>query len=807
MSNLTKTTEAIPEVVDMAPSPLDLSSIANPYEDPELAKVLGRRYKISEFVWDDADQPNGALLTIDIFEALLSIPNVADKLTQFRWMHSDMEIEVKLNTTPFHVGSVFVAHIPRTANQDSVVGSMFNLKTQTLAQISQLNAMVLTASSLNNAKFVVQRQAPILFDPVVNGENSAGCMGVLLVRVLNPLLLSSGETPAPVTATVFARFVNPHPVGYGYFPLSPEETVGFKPQSLQSEANVKANNSIVAPEASSIGPATVITGAVDSIAGALANFAGGASQFATLLGLSKPPNQTTPDFAIIDDFRDLNYAHGVSNAVKLAVHPSSSLGDPRVSYLKKHKFSEIISRPSLIQSYLITPETALSVPFALLPVHPSLCYYTETGGPGTGVYTPTHLGYVSQAFRYWRGSIKLRFQFITSQFVSARIRIAHWPGPSIPSDIEDYAGDVVSEIVDVRGETIRDITIPYINPVPYSRCEHYINTSPGSYQDFNEPDELTSFVSVSLVNKVQPATTATDIGIYMNVFMAAGEDFTFLGYINPEPRVLPGVTIVPQSLVQDFSKPFPSLVPHVTGGERGVVSPETFSTVENYLMKPSVTEVPVNGSMTGIPIQVRDYTYPDGFTSPSPYTDALEYFRRIFRWHRGGIRFKCFMLYTGTPTSTVASLGLFAQEKQTDLSPTPMFSAPSDIRFRSVVEAEVPWLYPTAMASNWYGPCPADDFVSNPPYSLISVPPQGLTTYDLIILRAVADDFCFGELLPVPFVNAPAPPPAKKIISSAPTPSSSPTEKVSSSVPTLDQSVGQPLTKAEILKRLGILKS
>lgn len=803
---LTTNAEAVPEIQTVIGTGRDLASMANPYPDPEMQKVLSRKYPIFNFTWSDSQGAGDLIAALDIMDLLVGIPNIADKLTQFKWLCSDVELEVKLNSTPFHIGSLMLGHLPR-AVVDLDPDALYALKTDSLTQLSQLHGMVLTAGSTNNVKYTVFREAPVMLDPINAQQAHMGALGVLVIRVLNPLILATAGSVNPVAGTVFASFKDPHPAGYGYFPLNPvPDPIVPHSKTVEAESKEKSFGSIVSDEATTLFKPLLANGDLSSVVSTLESGISAASQFLPLFGLSKPPNQTTPVPCFSDDYRDVNYIHGVSNMTKLAAFPTAGLGDSPISYVKKNKLSDVIQTPAYIFSSFMDKDTPLDSPFIKIPIHPSMCGVGNIA-PNQYQYYPTHLAYVSNNFRFWRGGMKVRLHFVTSQFVSVRVRLSHWPGSVIPSSIEAYAGDVVSEILDIRGETVKEILIPYIAPVPYLPCRGYIAPNDETFWGRIPAEELNSFFVLSLINSVQQPDFAGSAGVYVNVSMSAAEDFTFGGMIHPFIRTpaLDESPIVPHSLEEAHAKPYSALIPATHAGERGAVLPESFTTIEQMCMHLGVSQ-PFSQISALFP-SVTDFLLPVGTGDAVPYYDNLEFYRRIFRWHRGSVRFKVQLPAgdeTVSPINRYTSLALMPLEDQANFV-LPAHFACSDMNLRGLVEAELPWIYPVPIASNWVYACDIDVPSITPLYQLPLA--QGITNgpFDATVFRSAGDDFCFGHLLPPPFLNYTYTPGEKRKTPPRWLLSSEAKKKVPSapsSSPTLDQSVGTPLTKAQILERL-----
>lgn len=219
VTQLTSYADSAPALVDKAaiPGP-DITSIANPYERQDMDKVLKRSYKVAEFDWLttlDFAQNIGA---VEFPDALLEIENILDKLAQFKYLRSDVEVEIKINATQFHMGAVNVSYVSHGN------GNLTPVNTPS-KRLSLGTSMVMSISSVNSIKFVIPRTGPLFWDEVHlqdTGNLCHGSIGTIFLDCLTPVRLVGGDTSTNLTITVFASFVNPEVAGYGVSDVSAE---------------------------------------------------------------------------------------------------------------------------------------------------------------------------------------------------------------------------------------------------------------------------------------------------------------------------------------------------------------------------------------------------------------------------------------------------------------------------------------------------------------------------------------------------------------------------------------------------------
>jgi hypothetical protein len=78
---------------------------------------------------------------------------------------------------------------------------------------------------------------------------------------------------------------------------------------------------------------------------------------------------------------------------------------------------------------------------------------------GSYVYTPA--AFLARIYQKWRGSIKLRFIMVKTEFHRGRLAFAYAPNGGTPT--YDQTDPLLREVVDIRAGSIIEITIPFIS--------------------------------------------------------------------------------------------------------------------------------------------------------------------------------------------------------------------------------------------------------------------------------------------------------------------------------------------------------
>lgn len=730
-SALTSYAESAPSIgVVETSSDAKLDSISNPYEPQDMKKVLERSYLVDQTTWS-ATEIAGAPLMITMFpDTLLNIENIQDKLAQFEFLKSDVEVEVKVNATPFHIGSLnlsWLSHASADAGLDS-------------NQRLNMNSTVMSVSSVNSVKIQIPRTGPNLWDRVHYQSDplalTKGSIGTLWIDVLDPLRTLSGEVPSPLRITIFANFKNPRVAGYGVSDVSPLNLKRkAKRLALQGENRKKSLEegkkksekgliSGIAEAAGSMAPLMAASPLAEFAPIAMA--AGAFAPFLASLGLCKPNDVSATVKQVVKPYEDMPYCHGLNYGTKMSARPEAQLADTDMSFLKRNKIHDLVKRPCHILQTTLNGSTATGTPFLHFPVTPGLSKWNGT------LFTPTWMSLLAKFFTKWRGSLKFMLRFVTSQYTTARVRIMHLPNDNIPVDVEGFSGDIPNTVVDVRGNTDYCFSVPYLSNKPYLPV-------PG----FHGPQQTTdvgfavtfptTFLSVSLVNPVNIPDPTGDSTIYMHLYVGAGDDFQLgelVGWSNrqdatpgpplkKEPRKIKEEGVIKKkSLEEIFSKPFRPLIPATGSAEVGLVLPEKVTTIEEILKRPR----PDMGSAT--------YTSLPFYASPGLYNEnsTMSQLLWVFQFYRGGLRYK---IMRETPAICRKWFGTSgAGENSSEIIVAAGALAPFDI--------ECPW-DSDSFVRPLVTSCPQDG--ENVAWSRVALP---ASTAKALIYISVAEDFQLG---------------------------------------------------------------
>lgn len=553
--------------------------IANPFPVDQPLELLQRTYQIANITWT----PVYTGSTYYFPGAFFSNVTLNQVLSRFAWFRANVHIEIKMQSTPFHQGSLVVGWLPCPGT------ATFN----TLQQISGYDCTVLSASVQDTCSYDIPYLNPIDWIPGTIGSPLDASIAGIFIKQLNPLTATSANVPLSVPVMIFASFKDIQVTGYR------SQMKTGSPFKKNNEAHAKQQQGLDAKTIVSAGSQLLrqvpVLGQIYSpIADAINNFAG---------DLAKPVSTEANCNMLTPYYNDVNQAAGLTNATTLSLYPNPVLKQaPNMFGMETSHISVsgLAQRPLLYDTAIFNG-TDVVWEAAVQP--------DTLGGTVTG---RDYLASMAAIHRYWRGSVKYLVHFCMPAFYSCRVRFSiDYMGGGAP---QDY-GDLMTRLVDVKGDTWEEITVPYLQRTTWS--DRTMNAF---------PPFLKIFQFTPIVGSSDPTTPI----MYVNIWRAGGEDIQFSGlldtdtitpYAAPSARTKSGVPTSQMHVGSRFKKAFPGINKGETlSVEKSLTMSEVTGTVADVLKRHQL--VPSNAG-----------TLPHNMT---PVTSPFAYLTRFFMFWRGG---------------------------------------------------------------------------------------------------------------------------------------------------------------------------
>lgn len=693
---LTEFVEAENEVhQDMPLSVSDLHrTISNPYPTQTPINILSRNYRVATIPWG----PGFTTQTLDFPKLLTDQLTIKDALSSFQYFRADVKLEFRINSTPFHVGALMISWLP-----------YYRGSTPTVFSASGNHPVVISASVQQAATITIPYVNPLSF--VRWRSTFANSIARVFIHELVPITATTDTLPDTIPIQVFASFHNPEVAGY-----IPNDTTlpNVQAQTTKSrlatpkdkEAESKSKFAIVTT-------ASKISNAVTPILSDLGPFGAGLAGIANaifppngkLFGIfDKPTSVGTSQSFKFDFGRDFAHGSGLDETHSLSLYPSPKLAQATDIMGGEQSFMPVatIAAVPMLHSIFQFSDLATQTSFVVDP------YFLSNSA-----FQPDYLMYTAAPFQFWRGSIKYLFHFVTSAFTTGRFRISVNYVPWT-SDVT-VTGDVISRIVDVKGDTMAELNVPYLWDTHWRQ----VGVSYGGFPRL-VVEAITDIIGQSL---------DTDPNVTLLTWRSGGEDIEFqqLGpaqFLNPSEE-LPNVQ-AQTSIRARFTQPFESVVAGATlAQEKGFTATEVVNLLSDCLKRYSTQNV-----FNSLPA-------PTALNKLEPYF----YFSQMFYHWRGSRRVKQYVQNTSDAFIAIAGMQTTAGGSNSSVGITTTHPGQMPL-----LEYEVPWfstvpwfpVSPSASALDDITTTLPRDFVNN---TSINVP---FTTMAFYV--SAGDDFSFGFL-------------------------------------------------------------
>lgn len=640
--NITKVLDE--EVVQVASaSVLRIENQINPFPDQTPTQVLTRQYKLL----DMTITPTPFNVAIDICELLRSQVAVTGALTTFDYIRFGIEIQVKINGTPYHQGCMGLCY--ENDSPGTTVSAWWN---------SAFNPIYLDYSTTDTATIVGHWTSQQYY---YSADNVWSPHGKLKVNSIVPIDNTGGGSTT-IRATIYARLIDVRVAGFKNPPVfrtQSASTASFPEQVRKTKENTLA------------GP---ISAALDGLLEPVNAVVGVADSIGKLFGvMDKPTLLSQPYKSMFDPGMELSAGTGSSITNQLSLYPGEAL-KMRVMSEGTHNSDMSVVELAMIPMIHDTYSFTAIASSRDIGVHPAFLGSYNYNALTTTIY-PDFLMMVAATHRYWRGSIKYLMKFFTNAFTTARMRISYiW---AYNETALETGGNFPSQIVEIKGSTQVELNIPYLYYVTYREYLPSLN-----YQ-------LSPKITVECISL--PSTgQGSDPHIDMVVWRAAGEDFQVSAPVSAQYSNGQVTSFVAQTAPWAlFRKKFPGIVePQNLAIEKGYCTSERTGKISEICKRFANTDFP----LVDMDLMLMSYPYDFLDDTPDKATGLLTFwvYTSIFKYKRGGsriynVRTRTTADATDTPlwASPTAAAGLFD------------FSSGAVFNFRTlnpVFQYEIPWL-------------------------------------------------------------------------------------------------------------------
>jgi hypothetical protein len=544
--------------------------------DASLDEFFARPIKIASFDW----LIGGSALhqSFNPWSLYFQNPRVINRLANYKLMRSKLHVKITISGTQFHYGRALLSYNPFPIYDDYTVDRVA-LDTDLIAATQRPHILLDPSTSQGGDMVLPFFYYKNVWDITTSDWRE---MGEMLLVQMNELKHANGGTD-PITVNVFA--------------WAEEAKFAIPTNLLPDTFVVQAQGS---DEYS--GPVSRVAGIVASAAGKLTSVpplaafarateigAAGVGALATLFGYSRPvdiqhsqfrPN-TKSSFAVTNKCDDV---------MKLTVDEKQELSiDPRTAGLgdvDELGINYIASKQSYFTQFAWPVGGATESLLYNQVVEPGIWRYQ-----GSEIHFPA-CSFASQPFKYWRGSMKYRFQVVCSSFHKGRIKIVYDPSNTGHSTGTEY-NTAYTTVVDISDTTDFEITVGWgqalsyrqILPIASLATNNFFATTPLSYSS-STATYGNGTIAVYVVNELTVPNSLVNNDVAINVWVSAGDDFEVaqpngermsrLRLTDPSNLVQPqGFEVEPQGMDEALDSKPTSSAPINTNGALTQLSDQT----------------------------------------------------------------------------------------------------------------------------------------------------------------------------------------------------------------------------------------
>lgn len=504
--------------------------------DSDLGDFLGRPAKVLETQWAVGQPMFERFNPWDLF---LANTRVKEKTSYYELLRMNLHAKFVISGTGFHYGRAIVSYNPYLYDEVTVERNFLD---QDIIGASQKPHIFLNPTNNSGG----QIDMPFFYhDNYISlTSNDSTMMGELVVKSFGNLKhANGGDDPVTVTVFVWASDVT-LTVPTSLNALSARD---YSPQSgSMNAAGDEYGKGIISKPASAIAHAAGALTSLPSIAPyarATEMMAKGVGQMASNFGYSRPPVVTDMVLQKPSPTGNLSNTDAADAINKLSLDSKQELTiDSRTVGLDGQDQMGIVDfacRESYLTNFSMTSTQAPNSILWNCRVGPSL--YDSVSAESSELHA-TPMCYLAQAFKYWQGSIKFRFQAVKSNFHKGRI-LLRWDPNSHGSNVE--YNTVYSRVVDLAEEDDFEVVIGWGQSVPWLKTNAMYPGTNNIHSTSRLPTNFSGIwngvLEVDVVNSLVAPASDTDISF--NVYVSCVPDIKFA---SPNPSTLQLYSLFPE---------------------------------------------------------------------------------------------------------------------------------------------------------------------------------------------------------------------------------------------------------------------
>lgn len=621
-------------------------------------------------------------LSFNIWDLFLADPVVRAKIRNFAFLRTDLKVRIAVSGTPFHYGRLLVAYEPFPSMNPylSSFGPTFRqerlrylsqapgAKTMDVRENTPLEMSIPYVSPLPVGR--LYNDSTLVLTAAENFDDFTG-LGSLYISTLNQI--------KGVNATVTNVFLYVYVMAEN---ISLHGTTGSVGQ-ITSEADEREKGPVHRISSSALKISRVLEQIpmINPFAKASSIALSAVSGISALFGWSYPTLIGKPERYRPEPFQNGAQTIGIDTGKRITLDPKQELHvDPRICAVDEDELAiaSIAGREGLLDTFTWAPgDTSLTDIIWQVAVTPRANKsYTNT----TEYIVPTPLSFASMPFKYWRGTMKFRFEIVASNFHRGKIMFAYEP------NIRQFGlisaalnvNKQYCKVVDIQETQSIEFEVDWNFPRPF--CKNLPLAAIGSTTG-SQFANTASFAECA--NGILFVTPFTEIqspdgsAIEINVFVS-GSNFVFNRLTD---EFLPdAVNPISESDDSDFNRGFSTKGLNENLSELNDISAHYFGEAPlsfRALLKRFVTSYDLTGDFTSDGVDALKISLPIYPTTPVSANNAGEsgknlyfYLKHAFLAMRGGLRRRLFLEHNSQKNEDFLVFASLNNDTSTTVTPS-----------------------------------------------------------------------------------------------------------------------------------------
>lgn len=488
-------------------------------------------------------------LELDPWALFFNTPDVLDKTKYFHMWHGNLKLRIVVNGNPFLYGRSVIGYIPLYTTNDAAARAMINFPNNSHPKVSYLS-QTLSEWIDPSTTHTIEMELPFLHPKnwarfyneatTVDGDD-IDHMGKIFIESIVDLVNASSGTSDTVTVSIFGYFDNLEMAVPSALPAAwilegkQRRRANIQTGEIKEAQEGKLVVSTVASNIAEAAGYLTKVPVIGPFAMATEIGATAVSSIAKIFGFSSPLQLADEMPISIKPYSNMAFTTVANTATKISVDPLNEVTiDPRVT--------GGCSDDDLIISQIAEREGFLTnVPWdaSVTPVsnRATLCrigvtphIYAVDHNLVQQCREPLPCSFAVMPFKYWRGSMKYRFEVVASQYHRGKVVIFYEPSLNAQTVLDattnlDFAKHktIVVDLEELNG---LEVVVPWATSRPFAKVGSIPGTTTVPYNYFPAypldpavlitalPDETNGFLEVRVLNQLTSvADPATDISI------------------------------------------------------------------------------------------------------------------------------------------------------------------------------------------------------------------------------------------------------------------------------------------------------